>query len=93
MVTQEDSLASFYCYLHTGNNFTQVYLSVQATTLELLKPGTSFLACGYILTIFRSSFSIKVIGQGRMYFLSHFTKIVNFMCFYSAQTCINVKAI
>ena len=39
-----------------------VFLSVQAITFESLKIETSFLACRYILTISRSSLSIKVIG-------------------------------
>ena len=39
-----------------------VFLSVQAITFELLDIETSFLVCRYILTISRSSMSIKVIG-------------------------------
>ena len=37
-------------------------LSVQAITFEPLDIETSFLICWYILTISRSSLSIKVIG-------------------------------
>ena len=40
-----------------------VFLSVQAITFELLDIETSFLVCRYILTISRSSLSIKVIGS------------------------------
>ena len=54
-----------------------VCLSVQAITLKLLKLGTSFSACGYILIISRSSLSIKVMGQGqgKMYFCHILTKL------------------
>ena len=40
-----------------------VFLSVQAITYEPLDIETSFLVCRYILTISRSSLSIKVIGS------------------------------
>ena len=40
-----------------------VFLSVQAITFEPLNIETSFLVCRYILTITRSSLSIKVIGS------------------------------
>ena len=40
-----------------------VFLSVQAITSEPLNIETSFLVCRYILTISRSSLSIKVIGS------------------------------
>ena len=40
-----------------------VFLSVQAKTFEPLDIETSFLVCRYILTISRSSLSIKVIGS------------------------------
>ena len=40
-----------------------VFLSVQAITFEPLDIETSFMVCRYILTISRSSFSIKVIGS------------------------------
>ena len=43
--------------------YLSVFLSVQAITFEPLDTGTSFLVCRYILTIFRSSVSIKVIGS------------------------------
>ena len=67
--------------------YLSVCLSSQPVTLELLKLGT-FSVCGYILTISRSSLSTKVMGQGqcKMYILLYFSKIVNFMCFYSTQT-------
>ena len=40
-----------------------VFLSVQAITFESLDIETSFLVCRYILTISRSSLSIKVMGS------------------------------
>ena len=40
-----------------------VFLSVQVITFEPLDIETSFLVCRYILTISRSSLSIKVIGS------------------------------
>ena len=40
-----------------------MFLSVQAITFEPLNIETSFLVCRYILTISRSSLSIKVIGS------------------------------
>ena len=40
-----------------------VFLSVQAITFEPLNIETSFFVCRYILTISRSSLSIKVIGS------------------------------
>ena len=40
-----------------------MFLSVQAITFEPLNIETSFLVCRYILTITRSSLSIKVIGS------------------------------
>ena len=43
--------------------FLSVFLSVQAITFEPLDIETSFLVCRYILTISRSSLSIKVIGS------------------------------
>ena len=46
--------------------YLSVFLSVQVITLEPLDIETSFLVCSYILTISRSSLSIKVIGQGDM---------------------------
>ena len=65
-----------YCYhprMRVGNVFghvclsvcLSVFLSVQAITFELLDIDTSVLVCRYILTISRSSLSIKVIGQGQ----------------------------
>ena len=45
-----------------------VFLSVQAITFEPLDIETSFLVCRYILTISRSSLSIKVIwSRSRSY--------------------------
>ena len=41
--------------------FLSVFLSVQAITFEPLNIETSFLVCRYILTISRSSLSVKVI--------------------------------
>ena len=40
-----------------------VFLSVQAITFEPLNIETSFLVCKYILTISKSSLSMKVIGS------------------------------
>ena len=40
-----------------------VFLSVQSITFEPLDIETSFLVCRYILTISRTSLSIKVIGS------------------------------
>ena len=56
--------------MRVGNVFSRVsvsvcvsvYMSVQAITFELHDIETSFLVCRYILTISRSSLSIKVIG-------------------------------
>ena len=48
--------------------YLSVFLSVQAITFEPLDIETSFLVCRYILTIFRSSLSIKVIwSRSRSY--------------------------
>ena len=62
---------TFECHYHprmrVGNVFSHVCLSVclsvQAITFESLNIETSFLVCRYILTISRSSLSIKVIGS------------------------------
>ena len=43
--------------------YLSVFLSVQAITFEPHDIETSFLVCRYILTISRSSLSIKVIGS------------------------------
>ena len=43
--------------------FLCVFLSVQAITFEPIDIKTSFLACRYILTISRSSLSVKFIGS------------------------------
>ena len=76
--TYMSSFRSFETYYHpcmqVGNVFghvclvclsvcVSVFLSVQAITFEPLDTKTSFLACRYILTISRSSLSIKVIGS------------------------------
>ena len=66
-------LANYNPRMRVGNVFSCVCLyiclsvcpSVQAITFELLHIETSFLVCRYILTISRSSLSIKVIGQGQ----------------------------
>ena len=52
-----------------------VFLSVQAITIEPLDIETSFLVCRYILTISRSSFSIKVIGSS-----SYEKKLLFYLC-------------
>ena len=49
-----------------------MFLSVQAITFEPLNIETSFLVCRYILTISRSSLSIKVI-RSRSYEKKYFT--------------------
>ena len=57
-----------------------VFLSVQAITFEPLDIETSFLVCRYILTISRSSLSIKgqvSLGQGQ----GHMRKTVDFTYF------------
>ena len=47
---------------------SHVSVSVQAIIFELLDIETSFLVCRHILTISRSSLSIKVIGsRSRLY--------------------------
>ena len=64
-------LERLHCYhlrMRVGNVFGHVCLSVylclsvQVITFEPLDIETSFLVCRYILTIPRSSLSIKVIG-------------------------------
>ena len=55
----------FFCYhprMRIGNNFSRVCTSVQAMYFELLKVRNFILTYRYILTIFRLSLSIKVIG-------------------------------
>ena len=81
MVNDLNGLPSFiaHCYhpcMRVGNVFghvsvcLSVFLSVQAITFESLDIETSFLVCRYIVTISRSSFSIKVKvthqGQGHI---------------------------
>ena len=61
-----------------------VFLSVQAITFEPLDIETSFLAYRYILTISRSSLSIKVIYQGQGHMrkndsLTYFNFIILYM--------------
>ena len=57
----------YHPHMRVGNVFghvcLSVCLSVQAITFEPLDIETSFLVCRYILTIARSSLSIKVIGS------------------------------
>ena len=54
-----------------------VCLSVQAITFEPLHIEISFLACRYILTISRSSWSIKVIGSRSRYMRKMIVQLVN----------------
>ena len=66
-----------------------VCLSVQAITFEPLDIGTSFLVCRYILTISKSSLSIKVIGlRSRSY-----EKNNNFTYFNLSILCMWLQAI
>ena len=66
-----------------------VFLSVQAITFEPLNIETSFLVCRYILTISRSSLSIKVIGsRSRSY-----EKNDNFTYFNMSILCIWLQVI
>ena len=57
---------NYHPRMRVGNVFghvcVSVCLSVQAITFESLDIETSFLVCRYILTISRSSLSIRVIG-------------------------------
>ena len=78
--------------------YLSVFLSVQAITFELLDIGTSFLVCRYILTISRSSLSIKVIGsRSRSYEKKVKVKYLHPFKFYVAHTflkrvvCIRLK--
>ena len=54
-----------------------VFLSVQAITFEPLGIETSFLVSRYILTISRSSLSIKSLGQGQ----GHMRKMIVFFIY------------
>ena len=78
IIVDREKVFCFLCYhprMRVGNVFghvcvsvclcfcLSVFLSVQAITFEPLDIETSFLVCRYILTISRSSFSIKVIGS------------------------------
>ena len=71
---------SYHLCMQVGNVFghvcvsvfvsvcVSVFLSVQAITFQLLNIETSFLVCRYILTISRSSLSIKIIeSRSRSY--------------------------
>ena len=58
-----------------------VFLSVQAITFELLDIETSFLVCRYILTISRSSLSIKVISRSLGQSQDHIRKNDSFTYF------------
>ena len=72
--------------MRIGNNFSHlcvcacVCLSVQAITFEPLQLGSSFSAYRYILTISRSSLSIKVIDQGQMKKRTYFIKCFCNLC-------------
>ena len=66
-----------------------VFLSVQTITFEPLNIETSFLVCKYILTISRSSLSIKVIGQGQ----GHMRKNDSFTYFNFLILCMLPKVI
>ena len=63
--------------------------SVQAITFEPLHIETSFLVCGYIFIISRSSLSIKVIGSR----LRSYEKNTNFTYFNMSIRCIWLQAI
>ena len=68
---RSNQMASYHLCMQVRNVFghvcqsvcLSVFLSVQAITLEPLDIETSFLVCSYILTITRSSLSIKVTGS------------------------------
>ena len=66
-----------------------VCLSVQAITFELLHIETSFLVCRYILSISRSSLSIKVIGSR----LRSYEKNDNFTYFNTLILCVWLQVI
>ena len=66
-----------------------VFLSVQAITFEPLDIETSFLVCRYILTITRSSLSIKIIGSRS----SSYEKNDNFTYFNSLFLCMWLQVI
>ena len=59
----EGNVFSHVCVSVCVSFFLSVFLSVQAITFEPLDIETSFLVCRYILTISRSSLSIKAIGS------------------------------
>ena len=71
-----------------GSVCPSVCLPVQAITFEPLKLENSFSVCRYILTISRSSLSIKVIGsRSRSHEkLAYFYKTVTSVCFYFNKT-------
>ena len=66
-----------------------MFLSVQAITFELLDIETSFLVCRYILTISRSSLSIKSLGQGQ----GHMRKSDSFTYFNFLILCMWLQVI
>ena len=70
--------------------YLSVFLSVQGITFEPLDIGTSFLVCRYILTISRSSLSIKVIGsRSRSYKKNDDFTYFNFLILYMWLQVIN----
>ena len=71
--------------MRLGNVFGHVCLSVQAITFEPLHIATSFFVWRYILTILRSSLSIRIIGlRSRSYakilLLTYFNLLFLSMC-------------
>ena len=66
-----------------------MFLSVQAITFEPLDIETSFLVCSYILTISRSSLSIRSLGQGQ----GHMRKNDSFTYFNLLILCMWPKVI
>ena len=70
--------------------YLSVFLSVQGRTFEPLDIETSFLVCRYILTISRSSLSIKVIGsRSRSYKKNDDFTYFNFLILYMWLQVIN----
>ena len=67
-----------------------VFLSVQAITFELLDIETSFLVCRYIVTISRSSLSIKFIRSRSK---DHMSKNDNFTYFNLLILCMWLQVI
>ena len=70
--------------------YLSVFLSVQGITFEPLDIETLFLVCRYILTISRSSLSIKVIGsRSRLYRKNDEFTYFNFLILYMWLQVIN----